>query len=76
MNTLITFSFVLSENENFSIVEYHAIQKELEERNFQRDELLFKIKVQINLWNRIYSFSNFLSRPCSFNYALEILKRI
>ena len=32
------------ENENFSIVEYHAIQKELEERNFQRDELLFKIK--------------------------------
>jgi len=49
MNTLITFSFVLSENENFSIVEYHAIQKELEERNFQRDELLFKIKVQINL---------------------------
>ncbi|XP_071177093.1 kinesin-like protein KIFC3 isoform X1 [Mytilus edulis] len=32
------------ENENFSVVEYHALQKELDERNTQRDELLFKIK--------------------------------
>jgi hypothetical protein len=36
--------------------------------------LLFKIKVQINLWIRIYSFSNFLSCPCSFNYALRFSK--
>lgn len=35
----------IAENENFSVVEYHALQKELDERNTQRDELLFKIKV-------------------------------
>lgn len=41
----IYFFFLIAENENFSVVEYHALQKELDERNTQRDELLFKIKV-------------------------------
>ena len=38
--------FIADNKENISIVEYKTLQKQLDERNAERDELLFTIRVR------------------------------
>ena len=52
--------FIADNKENISIVEYKTLQKQLDERNAERDELLFTIRVRSLLLTNLTAWDMFI----------------